>query len=460
MKIPNNTKNMANAQQAQLSTAFHYLNNNFYCENSPVHQIENELEKTSGCDDDDDRSATPLYIYSQAQLHRNIQSYKDAIHSAGMSSRMHIFYAVKANPNLHLMELVREQNCGAVTVSGYELKAALNTGFVPEMILLNGNGKQMWEIRLALKNGCMLNVDSYFDAENIISVARQLQKTARVLIRVNPGLEQSSTPVHSYLSTALKNSKFGIPLHQFDQVLELLRAEHFIQVVGLHCHVGSTIRDASIYSNVTRILLDIRQKLITQEYAHLKYLDIGGGLGIDYYHGTNQEQSPLSSTSELIQAIASLLPPDVEVIIEPGRSLVANTGILVTKVLGIKKSPDGGKNFLVVDAAMNDLIRPSFYQAYHHVLPVRKSISSERTYDIVGPICESGDFLAVDRRLPQEPVKGDLMAIMDIGAYGMAMASNYNMRARAAEVLVDGNSWKIIRRRENFESLVRTMTAD
>ncbi|XP_046458994.1 diaminopimelate decarboxylase-like [Daphnia pulex] len=451
---------MANAQQAQLSTAFYYLNDNFYCENSPVHQIENELEKTSGCDDDDDRSATPLYIYSQAQLHRNIQSYKDAIQSAGMSGRMHIFYAVKANPNLHLMDLVRKQNCGAVTVSGYELKAALNTGFVPEMILLNGNGKEMWEIRLALKNGCMLNVDSYFDAENIISVARQLQKTARVLIRVNPGLEQSSTPVHSYLSTALKNSKFGIPLHQFDQVLELLRAEHFIQVVGLHCHVGSTIRDASIYSNVTRILLDIRQKLITQEYAHLKYLDIGGGLGIDYYHGTNQEQSPLSSTSELIQAIASLLPPDVEVIIEPGRSLVANTGILVTKVLGNKKSPDGGKNFVVVDAAMNDLIRPSFYQAYHHVLPVRKSISSEGTYDIVGPICESGDFLAVDRRLPQEPVKGDLMAIMDIGAYGMAMASNYNMRARAAEVLVDGNSWKIIRRRENFESLVQTMTAD
>lgn len=444
------------ASQIQLPTAFYYLNDDFLCENTPVHLIQNELENApSG--KDDCRPATPLYIYSQAQLHRNIQGYKNAIQSAKMLDRIHIFYAVKANANLHLMELVRKQNCGAVTVSGYELQAALNSGFVPEMILLNGNGKQIWEIKLALKNGCMLNVDSLFDAENIISVARELQKPARVLIRVNPGLEQSSTPVHSYLSTALKNSKFGIPLHQFDQILELLKAERFIQLVGLHCHVGSTIRDAAVYTTVTRILLDIRQKLITQGCNNLKYLDIGGGLGIDYYHGTSEGQSPLSSTGDLIQAIASLLPPDVEVIIEPGRSIVGNTGILVTEILGIKKSPDGGKQFVVVDAAMNDLIRPSFYQAYHHVLPVCKTDSSEGIYDIVGPVCESGDFLAVDRRLTQQPVKGELLAIMDVGAYGIAMASNYNMRGRAMEVMVDGNKWKIIRRRENFESLVQTM---
>lgn len=420
---------------------FHLKNQNLWCENVDL-KIAKEVISGAVLWDG------PMFIYSKNKLINNIKTYHDQLIENNIT--YHLGYALKANSNYHLLKVVNEQNCFAITVSGNEIHMALLAGFKPNHIIFNGNGKQNWEIKLGLQNGCLLNIDSKFDAANIISVCNDLNVKGLVLLRINPVLDAK---VHPYNSTALAHSKFGIELQQMEEVLQMIKTNTNISLVGLHCHIGSTIEDVSVYEDVSQLLLQISRKLQNEGFLELRLINIGGGLGIDYTHTNPRFPSP----KDLVSKISHLYRNgEFTLLLEPGRSIIANSCVLLADVVGIKAN--GGKKFIVTNTAMTELIRPSLYAAYHHVslLDERETDSGEaELFDIVGPVCESGDFLARKRSILR-PRTGSSVVIWDTGAYCAAMSSNYNLRGRAPEVLIDGDVWKIIRKPETFQDLLKS----
>ena len=407
---------------------FDYKNNKFYAEGVAIEKIVKEV-------------GTPCYIYSHRTLTRHFMAFDQAF-----SSVPHLIcYSVKANSNIALLKTFIKKGSGVDIVSGGELYRALKAGANPKKIVYSGVGKRADEIEYALKTGIlMFNVESSEELRALNESARRLKKKASFAIRVNPDVDPKT---HPYISTGLKKNKFGIEANQ--AVKEYVHAKNNLKnlsPLGVDCHIGSQITQLSPFVDALKKVKNIIA-LLRNEGIDVQYLDIGGGLGITY----KDEDAPHPSKygKAVIDETKGL---GVTLIFEPGRVMVGNAGILVTKVLYTKQGTE--KNFIIVDAAMNDLARPSLYGSYHAIKAVRKNSAKEIIADVVGPICESGDFFAKDRPLPSFR-SGDLMALMSAGAYGFSMSSNYNSRPRAAEVMVKGNKFSVIRERETYKDLVK-----
>ncbi len=406
---------------------FTYIGNELYCEKTPVRKIAQEV-------------GTPVYIYSSSTLRNHYQAFDAAF--AGIP---HIVcFAVKANSNLSILKLFASHGGGADIVSGGELFRALKAGVDPQKIVFAGIGKTGEEISFALKsNILMFNVESSHELKKINEVAGSLGVKARVALRVNPDIDPKT---HPYISTGLKKSKFGIAIKNALEEYQLASALPNIEIIGIHKHIGSQITEIAPFADAMKRITGIVKEL-KKSGIDIKYIDAGGGLGIRY----DDEEPP--HPKELGNVLLPLIKDTgCTLILEPGRVLTGNAGMLLTKVLYLKTGEV--KNFVIVDAGMNDLIRPSLYEAHHEILPVEKRAGESFTADVVGPICESGDFLAKDREI-MKPETGDLLAVMSAGAYGFTMSSNYNSRPRVAEVMVDGDSYTVIRKRESYEDLIR-----
>ncbi len=406
---------------------FKYKNSELYAENTPVRKIA-------------DTVGTPLYIYSYKTLLRHLNAYKDAF--AGYPNT--ICFALKANSNSAILRLLAKNGCGADIVSGGELFLARKAGIPPKKIVYAGVGKTEEEIMSALRSRIlMFNVESSDELKAINRIARRLKLNAPIALRVNPDIDPKT---HPYISTGLTESKFGIPIGDALEHYRLASRLTNIEILGIHKHIGSQITTTKPFVEALQKIIMLAHNLISKGIT-IKYLDIGGGLGIPYKNNNTPYPHDLS------KAILPVVKKNnFHLIIEPGRSIVGNAGILVTKTLYLKKQPK--KEFLIVDAGMNDLIRPSLYNAFHDVLPVKKNRRGKVLVDIVGPICESGDFLAKNRKI-NRIVQGELIAVMSAGAYGFTISSNYNSRPRAAEVLVKGKDFYVIREREKYKDLVR-----
>jgi diaminopimelate decarboxylase len=407
---------------------FGYRQGELHCEDVPLSRIAKEL-------------GTPLYIYSHATLVRHFR----ALDSAFQHVPHLIAFAMKANSNLAILRLMAREGSGADIVSGGELYRALKAGVPSSKIVFAGVGKSREEIRYALKSGIlMFNVESSEELRAIDDVAAELRIKARVALRVNPDVDPKT---HPYISTGLKKSKFGISADRALEEFKLASSLKHIDVAGVHKHIGSQLTEVTPFVDALKKVLELVEQLKGRG-INIRYINIGGGLGITY----SDEKPP--EPKDLAAAISPLLRDlKCTVIMEPGRVIVGNAGALVTRVLYQKASDV--KKFVIVDAAMNDLIRPSLYGAFHDIKPVRETPAAKPvTVDVVGPVCESGDFLAKDRALP-EVKAGDLLAVMSAGAYGFVMASNYNSRPRVPEVLVRGREIHVIRQRESLADLVR-----
>ncbi|MDO8434627.1 MAG: diaminopimelate decarboxylase [Candidatus Binatus sp.] len=386
------------------------------------------------------RIGTPLYVYSARTLRRHFRVFDEAF--AGTDHL--ICYAMKALSNLSILKLFASLGAGFDIVSVGELMRCLRVGADPGKIVFSGVGKTDEEIAAALEAGIlMINVESRPELHRIAEVAGRMKRRAPVSLRVNPDLNPGT---HPHISTGHRDSKFGVPLSQVDEYYAEARSLKNLEIVGLSTHIGSQISELDPFTEAGEKVAAIVGRLRTAGIM-LKCLDLGGGLGIPY-----QEAMPLPSeyAAALLKPIAGL---GLKIITEPGRVIVGNAGILVTRVLYNKETDV--KRFVVIDGAMNDLIRPVLYEAYHNIIPVdRRKPGHSVTADVVGPVCESGDFFARDREMP-EPKSGDLLAVMSAGAYGFVMSSNYNSRPRAPEILVDGADAHVIRERESFDDLVR-----
>lgn len=388
-----------------------------------------------------DRLGTPLYIYSRAALHAAYTAYRDAIGEHDVL----VCYGMKANSNLGVLREFVRMGAGFDIVSAGELQRVLAVGGDPGKVVFSGVGKQAHEMRAALEAGVKcFNVESIPELHRLSEVAHAMGKQAPVSLRVNPDVDPKT---HPYISTGLKENKFGIAIEQAPPAYRTAASLPGIKVVGIDCHIGSQITEASPFLDALDKLLDLLDALAA-ENIHVEHLDLGGGLGIRY-----SDETLLSPTTLLHAVFARVTERgygDRQIVLEPGRSLAGNAGLLITRVEYIKDTE--AKNFLIVDAAMNDLIRPTLYDAYHGVLAVVPDDDlAAGNYDIVGPICESGDWLARNRDLAVR--EGDYLAIESAGAYGMVMAGNYNTRPRAAEVMVDGDNFHIVRARETVEQL-------
>ncbi len=405
---------------------FQYRENELYAEEVPVRQIARKV-------------GTPFYLYSAATLRRHYRVFDQAFKTLPHL----VCYAVKANSNLAVLRLLAREGAGADIVSGGELFRALKAGIPAEKIVFSGVGKTAREIRLALKAGIlMFNVESLEELKSIARIARKMGKKAPIAIRVNPDVNPKT---HPYISTGLKENKFGLDVETAFKAYQLAKEDPYLEIVGIDCHIGSQLTQLSPFVEALRRIKAFLKRLATVGIS-VRYLDLGGGLGIVY--GEEEPPPPEKYAQALIEELNGL---SVTLILEPGRVLVGNAGILVTKVLYYKETP--AKKFLIVDAGMNDLLRPAFYQAYHEIIPVLKKERPSIVADVVGPICETGDFLARERELPL--VKpGELLAVMSAGAYGFVMASNYNSRPRPAEVMVNGGEFYVVRRRETYAKLV------
>jgi diaminopimelate decarboxylase len=411
---------------------FEYRQGELYCERVPVSQIAKEV-------------GTPCYIYSHATLIRHFQVYDSAFKNIP-----HIIaFAMKANSNLAILRLMAKEGSGVDIVSGGELFRALKAGVPPSKIVFAGVGKNAEEIRDALKADIlMFNVESSPEIHALNDVAASLGKKARVALRINPDIDPKT---HPYISTGLKKSKFGIAADRAVEEFTLASSLGHIEVVGVHAHIGSQLTEVTPFVESLKKVITLVDTLKKQG-INIRYLNIGGGLGITY----SDEKPPLPQ--ELADAVSPLVKNlNLTLVMEPGRVIVGNAGILVTKALYEKIGET--KRFIIVDAAMNDLIRPSLYNAYHDIRPVSEVLlhRPKHAVDVVGPVCESGDFLAKDRTLP-EVKPGDLLAVMSAGAYGFVMASNYNSRPRVPEVLVKDGEVHVIRTRESYDDLVRGET--
>lgn len=387
-----------------------------------------------------EKYGTPLYIYSYNTLLRHFRAYTDAF-----NGYPHIIcFAVKANSNSTILRLFAKNGGGADIVSGGELHIALKAGISPRKIVYAGVGKTEEEIRFALRSKIlMFNVESENELREIDRVAGLMKTKAPVALRINPDIDSET---HPYIATGLRKHKFGIPIENALENYRIASRLKNINVIGIHKHIGSQITKVSPFVDALKRILILMDKLIAQG-VKIEYLDVGGGLGISY----RNEEPPVPK--DLAKNLIPLLKNRrVTLIIEPGRSIVGNAGILVTKTLYLKEGED--REFIIVDAGMNDLIRPSLYDAYHHILPVIRRKRKKVFADIVGPICESSDFLAKDREI--ESIKqGEYFAVMGAGAYGFSMSSNYNSRPRPAEVMVKAREHFLIRERETYSDLIR-----
>lgn len=383
---------------------------------------------------------TPLFVYSRSILEKNYQQYAKACANKNAS----VFYAVKANSNLAILNLFTKLGSGFDIVSGGELKRVLASGGEANKIIFSGVGKSTEEIELAIKTGIYcFNVESASELDRLAKISMRLKKIAPISLRINPNVDPET---HPYISTGLKNSKFGISL---EEALPLYRYAHKcknLKIIGIDCHIGSQITSTQPHIEALACITDLAAELISDGMP-LKHIDIGGGLGIQY----QEESVPVINNfvNALINQRNKSSVNHLHLILEPGRSIVGNSGIMLTRVEYLKHNQE--KNFIIVDAAMNDLIRPTLYQAHHEVIAIQKKNGTEKLYDIVGPVCESGDWLARNCKLCVE--ENDILAVRSCGAYGFVMSSNYNTRPRAAEVMVDDHAVHLIRPRETVDSL-------
>ena len=388
-----------------------------------------------------DRVGTPVYVYS-ANL---IRAQYHALHDALTDVAHRICYSVKANGNLGVLKVLKELGAGADIVSVGELRRALAAGFEADAIVFSGVGKTAAELEDAIRTGVgFLNIESAAELDVVIAVARKRQKPSHVGIRVNPDV---ATETHPYTRTGEKTAKFGVPYDEVVAVAQRIAAEPLLNLRGLAMHLGSQITDVEPYHHGTVKLLELVTALRASGITTIEALDVGGGLGVRYHN----EKAP--SPKAFADAVApAVKQAGLGLMCEPGRYLVANAGVLLTRVLYRKHS--GGKEFVVVDAGMTDFVRPSHYNAHHDIVPLRDGNRPEETVNIVGPICESGDFLALDRKLPAV-VAGEYLAVLGAGAYGFVMSSTYNQRPRPPEVLVEGDRYYVARPRETLEDLLR-----
>ncbi len=409
---------------------FIFKENELYCEDVPVEQIASEV-------------GTPFYLYSLATLRRHFNVFNES--SKVLNSL--ICYSVKANSNIAVLNFLFKMGWGADIVSGGELFRALKAGVDAHKVVYSGVGKTEGEIEFALKSDIlMFNVESLPEAFLIDKVAGRLNAKARISFRINPNVDPKT---HPYISTGLKKNKFGINIKHALSAYETAGELSNIDVVGLDCHIGSQLTEIAPFNDAVEIIKELLDKTTAKGF-NIKYLDLGGGLGITY----DNEMPPHPST--YMNSIKKILKGyEGRIIFEPGRLIVGNAGIFVTKVIYNKDT--GSKNFIIVDGGMNDLIRPALYEAYHEIVPVIKRDGPRAKSDVVGPICESADFLGKDRVM-NSVREGDLLAVFSAGAYGFSMSSNYNSRPRAAEVLVDKDKFYIIRKRETYDDLIAKET--
>lgn len=396
------------------------------------------------------RFGTPLYVYSASAVRARMRSFEQAFRKVPHT----VCYSVKANSSLGILRLLAGMGCGFDVVSGGELERVLRVDKrAAKKVVFSGVGKTTEEMQAALKAGVLLfNVESESELWRLAECAARTRVRARIALRVNPDVPANT---HPYISTGLHQHKFGIPIGKARKLYAQASGTKYLRIAGVSVHIGSQITDVQPFALAMERVADLVRGL--QEDGHrIEYVDAGGGLGIAY-----EEQPQQGFAEQTADYAAALLRPlrglKVHLLLEPGRSIVGPAGALLTRVL--YRKTNGPKQFLVVDAAMNDLVRPSLYNAYHEIVPVRLDANSARheSVDIVGPICETGDFFARGRDLPVTD-EGDLLAILDAGAYGMVLASNYNTRPRPAEVLIDGKSVKLIRRRESTDDLLRPET--
>jgi diaminopimelate decarboxylase len=407
---------------------FHYQGDELYCESVPLREIASKV-------------GTPTYIYSSATLKQHFTVFDGAFQ--GMP---HLTcYSVKANANLAILGLFSALGGGADIVSGGELFKARQAGIPADRIVYSGVGKTAAEIDYALReNILMFNIESTQELETINARAAKMGTTARIALRVNPDVDPKT---HPYISTGLKKNKFGIDIEQALAAYQYASKLEHIEILGMDCHIGSQLTEiAPFVEALNRLKLLVAR--LGQQGIGIRYLDLGGGLGISYHE--EEPPHPREYAQAVVQELSDL---SCTLILEPGRVIVGNAGLLMTQVLYTKKTDT--KEFVIVDAGMNDLVRPSLYGSYHGIQPVKKNNRESRTVDVVGPICESSDFIARERALP-EMHQGELLAVMSAGAYGFSMSSNYNMRGRAAEVLVSGDRFYVTRERESWADLIRS----
>ncbi len=415
---------------------FQYRNGELFCENLKIERLA-------------ERYDTPLYLYSKNMI---VDNYK-AIDEAFSSVKHPICYAMKANSNFQILKLMASLDSGGDVVSGGELFLAQQAGIPANTIVYAGVGKTDEEIKYGIESGIMaFNVESEPELEIVNQIAIDMGKNAPVAIRINPDIDVHG---HPYISTGKSINKFGIDINIAREVFLKTKQMDGIDIVGVHCHIGSQILNLEYYVATAKKLFDFVQQL-SESGIEIQHVDIGGGLGVHYPdiipECADRVGERVPSPAELAEKVINVLKPlNCEILFEPGRSIIAETGALITKVLYVKKSRD--KNFLVVDAGMNDLIRPSLYEAYHQIVPLKQLDGELELSDVVGPICETGDFLAKDRSLPKVQ-RGDYLAVMTAGAYGYSLASNYNSRPRPIEVWVDADRSEVIREREKIENLI------
>ena len=405
---------------------FEYRSGELFAEGVPVRRIAREV-------------GTPAYIYSLATLKRHYRVFDQAF--ARLSHL--VCFSMKSNSNLAVLRAFVKEGGGFDIVSAGELFRALKAGADPKKIVFSGVGKKKAEIEYALNAGIlMFNVESEQELTVLNEVARGVEKKAPISLRVNPDVDPKT---HPYISTGMRKSKFGIDIKRSLEVYKRALSLTHLEVIGVDCHIGSQLTTIPPFVDaLSRVKVFV--EALRKEGARIRYLDLGGGLGIRYKD--EEPPHPEEYAGALIQGLRGL---DVTLILEPGRVVVGNAGILVTEVLYLKEGEE--KTFVIVDGGMNDLIRPALYGSYQAIRPVVEGKGEMIVADVVGPICESGDFFAKDREIPR-PQEGDLLAVMSAGAYGFTMSSNYNSRPRAPEILVDGDNFHVVRKRESFEDLI------
>jgi diaminopimelate decarboxylase len=383
---------------------------------------------------------TPFYVYSAATLRRHVRVMKEAF--AGIPTLL--AYAMKANSNQAVLTLLAREGAGADVVSGGELERAIAAGITPDKIVFSGVGKTMAEMRrgLELSIKCF-NVESEPELERLSMIAQSMGKVANVSVRINPDVDAKT---HAKISTGKSENKFGIPYERAREVYARIAELPAIKAVGVDMHIGSQITDLGPFGDAFTLLAELVKDLRADGHA-ISHVDVGGGLGIPYHENADAPPDPVAYAKVVREKLGGL---GCSLVLEPGRLIVGNAGILVTRVEYVK---EGAKSFVIVDAAMNDLIRPTLYEAHHEVHPVRASNLPPITADIVGPVCETGDYLALGRKMPGV-AEGDLLAVMSAGAYGAVMASTYNSRALVPEVLVDGAKFHVIRPRKSIADLI------
>ncbi|MBL6818312.1 MAG: diaminopimelate decarboxylase [Proteobacteria bacterium] len=401
---------------------FEYISGNLFCEDVDLLSIANEY-------------GTPAYVYSKDAIIKNSKSYVDSF----KDSTSLACFAVKSLSNLSILKIIKDSGCGFDIVSGGELQRVLSVGADPQKIIFSGVGKSEEEIKEAIENKILsFNVESVSELYKIENIAKELDSIASISIRINPDIDSGG---HDYITTGRKGDKFGIS--STEDILSLCKhasSSSNLKLVGLACHIGSQIMSLYGYEKSANKVFELADKLLELGIS-LEFLDMGGGLGVSY----ENENPP--SPKELIGLLENkFLERNERLILEPGRSISANTGVLLTKVEFIKE------NFLIVDAAMNDLLRPALYKAVHTVSNLKGNKKNLKRWNVVGPVCESSDFLAKNVEL--EAIEGDILAIRNVGAYGFVMASNYNSRLRPCEILIDGDKTKIVRKRESMDDLL------